>query len=271
VSGLSVGPGWSLIAPFSRGAGRTLALLYNPVTGKARSIEIQPFTGAIWRGPEFQLAPGWDHIVYCHDRLVFLSESTGTGSVWKIEYEAKPRTITGFPAGRMTVVSDARRILAAGSNRIKICRPTDYSLDVLANTIDTLKLRATTTAGAGLFVDYVVRYREQADVGVSCIDAAEQPRRIASWGGVSPNWTMAVPTNGQVLMYDSEAGDGWVASAASDSKWEFGHPVGISAFWTHLVSVGSWLLFYAEYDGTFAAGFLAPDGTFSGEIQQVNE
>jgi hypothetical protein len=121
---------------------------------------------------------------------------------------------------------------------------------------------------AGLLVSYTVAYRESAYIYTGWISADGRPHQIEQ-GSVSADWTSIALSNGYILFYDGAIGGARVVAASSgvdrpDSKWKKAE---IQSNWTHIIPVGPWLLFYAEYSGKARLGYISPKGEFSGEMK----
>jgi hypothetical protein len=271
---MELAPGWTTIVACPVG-GRDVVLFYDSETGRALTAYID-LTGVGIPLKTFTLSPGWSHIAFCNRRLLFFNESNGLATVATIErdgaFAQKVYATTSLDPGWADIVSDGHylRIRRDDSDSIYTLGPGDfYPLVKFVRGDSWLNPeRGTTVAGCDLIAHYDVDYRNWASFWLRWIDADGKWHGRASIR-VDPNWTTVVLSNGYLLFYDEGAGGGKIVIASPDD-WLDDLPwtsAAISPLWSHIIPIGTRLLFYAQYNGDARIGYISHDGEFSGEAR----
>lgn len=276
---MELAPGWTTIVACPVG-GRDVVLFYDQLTGNALTVYID-LAGVGIPLRTFTLSPGWSNIVFCNRYLLFFNDSTGVAAIGNIRRDGwfeQSAAVAPLGPGRAIIVSDAHHLLIGRGDTELVCRLVDDKLGrnpkikILGQHRLSLYAsfwNAIWVAGREMIVAYSVSYREEASYLFMWIDAAAETQVLQPWTETDPNWTTIVLSNGYILFYDEGIGGGKIVTGSPDYilDYEPWRPANIQANWSHIIPVGTRLLFYAQYNGLVRLGHISPDGEFSGEIK----
>jgi hypothetical protein len=241
-------------------------------------------TGGLVPLRSYSFAPGWSNIAFCNRRLVFFNDRTGLMDVSAIgrRGEFTSTAQSALPPGGAHFTSDGTFLTIEQANHWWTCQLGRGGLEVVvdggyAPGQARPYPRSVRAGGCDMTATYRVDYRMSASLAIWWRNPDGErhwdlkkllPCQIVAHTDWDPNWTDLALSNGFALFYDWAVGGGQVldlspAYVGSEPMLRT-HAV-IQPSWTHLVPIGSRLLFYATYDGSAASGYIRPDGIFSGE------
>ena len=277
---MELGSGFSTIVSCPV-AGRNVLLFYNINTG-AMVIASLYGKATLTVLHKYTFSPGWTHVVWSNGRVLFYNEYNGVAAIGSINPRGWVFTQTAVLPGNVLGPGWVD-ILSAGNHlwfhRLQegwdlIARLTSTAVVAESRTWHWEEGRVIMVAERDIVAGYSVDYRKRASISFVRIGYDGGFYGLYPWSETDPDWSTILLSNGFILYYDDGVGGGKIIDPDGYRYWIDdlpSTPANIGTAWTHLVAVGIYILFYAEYNGTAATGSIGPGGEFSGETKLTIE
>ena len=259
-----------------------MILFYNSDTGASVVASLHGLaTLTILR--KYTFSAGWTHVVWSNGRVLFYNEWNGAAAIGRFDVNGAWTQTAVLPGnvlkpGWVDILSVGHHLwfhqLAQGWDLIGKLTDTGVVADSGTGFWHWRDGRVIMVAERDVIVSFSVSYRESAFIGFVRIDSDGNFRGLYPNSQTDPDWSVVLLSNGHILYYDDGVGGGKIIDP-DGYKYDIDSlpstAAAISSAWTHLVAVGQYILFYAQYNGSAAVGSIQPGGIFSGETKLAVE